>query len=338
MEQLTLVGSGGLEWHDVSAPRLEGPGEALVRPLAAARCDIDIAYVTGLLPAPRSFAIGHECIGEIIELGEGVAGFHVGQRVIVPFQISCGSCRRCRRGHTGTCEGVPFLSAYGMPISEREWGGALSEVVRVPFAEAMLLPAPDGVPAWCLAAAADNASDGWRCVAPFLQQSPGASVLVVAGMERSVALYAADAAVGLGAGQVDFLSPDAELLPLAERLGAHPIEARFEGKRGPYPITVDASCDPAGLQLALRSTEPEGVCVSPSYYPFGDTPVPLGHMYTKGIVFHTGRCHARTVLPAVASAIAAGRLHPEIITTRRVRWSQAAEAMAEPAVKLVVDR
>ncbi len=188
MEQLTLVAGGGLEWHDVAAPRLEGPGEVLVRPLAAARCDIDLPYVSGLLPAPRSFAIGHECVGEIVALGDSVAGFRVRQRVIVPFQISCGSCVRCRRGHTGSCEGVPFLSAYGMPISEREWGGALSEMLRVPFAEAMLLPAPEGVPAWCLAAAADNASDGWRCVAPFLARWPGADVLVVAGIERSVAL------------------------------------------------------------------------------------------------------------------------------------------------------
>jgi len=159
MQQLTMVGGDGLEWHDVAAPRLEGPGEALVRPLAVARCDIDINYATGLLPTPRSFAIGHECIGEIRELGGGVAGFHVGQRVIAPFQISCGRCRRCQRGHTGSCEGVPFLSAYGMPISEREWGGALSDVIRVPFAAAMLGGAIRVAPAsWLGAAVAGGAS------------------------------------------------------------------------------------------------------------------------------------------------------------------------------------
>ena len=65
------------------------------------------------------------------------------------------------------------------------------------------------------------------------------------------------------------------------------------GTDGPYDITVDSSVDPAGLSLAIRSTDHEGVCVCPMYY-FGETtPVPLGRMYTKGIHFHAGRCHAR---------------------------------------------
>lgn len=337
MEQLTVV-EGRLEWRDVATPRIETAQQALLRPLAVARCDIDLLYVSGMLPASRPFAVGHECVGEILELGDGVAGFEIGQRVIVPFQISCGECRRCRRGYTGSCEGVPFLSSYGMPLTEQEWGGALSAVIRVPFATAMLVLAPSDVPAWCLSAAADNASDGWRCVAPHLAAQPGASVLVVAGIERSVAIYAADAALALGAERVDVVAQDRELLGLAERIGAHPIDAPFQGTRGPYPITVDASCDPAGLRMALRSTEPEGVCVSPAYYPFDETPVPLGRMYTKGVTFHTGRCHARSILPDVAAAIASGRLHPELITTRRVPWADARAAMAEPAVKLVVDR
>jgi alcohol dehydrogenase len=202
----------------------------------------------------------------------------------------------------------------------------------------MLVPAPEHVPAWCLAAAADNASDGWRCVAPHLAERPGAPVLVVAGMAASIALYAADAALALGAERVDVVSPDAAVLSVAERIGATAIEAGFDGKRGPYPITVDAAGDPAGLRLAIRSTDLEGVCTSPVYYPGEETPLPLGRMYTKGIRLHTGRCHARSVIPAVADAIAGRRLHPDVIATRRVAWREAADAMAEPAVKLVIER
>ncbi len=114
--------------------------------------------------------------------------------------------------------------------------------------------------------------------------------------------------------------------------------ADFDGSHGPYPITVDGSGDPAGLRLAIDSTDLEGVCTSPTYYPRHETPVPLGRMYGKGIRFHTGRCHARGEIPAVADATANGRLHPEVIATRRVAWHDAAQAMAEPEVKLVVDR
>lgn len=202
MEQLTLVEAGRIEWREVPEPCIESASEALVRPLAVSRCDIDLPYVMGLLPPPRPFALGHECVGEIAALGDDVGSLHVGQRVIVPFQISCGRCPRCERGHTGSCATVPFLSAFGLPLSGREWGGALSGLLRVPFAEAMLFPAPEHVPAWCLAAAADNASDGWRCVAPHLAERPGAPVLVVAGVAASIALYAADAALALGAERV----------------------------------------------------------------------------------------------------------------------------------------
>ena len=338
MEQLTLGATGRIEWQDVPEPRIDGPDEALVRPLAVARCDIDLPYVTGLLPPPRPFALGHECVGEIVAVGDAVRARRVGERVIVPFQISCGRCPRCRRGHTGSCAAVPFLSAFGLPLSGREWGGALSDLIRVPFAEAMLVPAPADVPAWWLAAVADNASDGWRCVAPHLAALPGAPVLVVAAIAPSIALYAADAALALGAERVDVVSPNAAVLRVAERIGANAIESNFDGKRGPYPITVDASGIPEGLQLAIRSTDLEGVCVSPVYYPGDGTPVPMGRMYTKGIRLETGRCHARTVIPAVAEATAGGRLHPEVIASDRVPWRDAAAAMAEPAVKLVVER
>lgn len=338
MEQLTLVEQGKIEWQEVPAARLEGPGEALVRPLAVSRCDIDLPYVTGMLPPPRPFALGHECVGEVTAVGEAVTTVGVGDRVIVPFQISCGACARCRRGHTGSCEAVPFLSAFGLPLQAREWGGALSDAIRVPFADAMLVPAPMHVAPWALAAAADNAADGWRCVAPHLAARPGADVLVVAGLAPSIALYAADAALALGAGTVAVLSPSREILDVAARIGATPIESGFAGRHGTYQITVDTTVDPAGLALAIRATDHEGVCVCPVYY-FGEsTPVPLGRMYTKGVHFHAGRCHARQEIPAVAAAIAAGRLHGDVIATRRVGWREAATAMAEPAVKLVVER
>lgn len=338
MQQLTLVEKGRIEWREVAEPRLSGPGEAIVRPLAVTRCDIDILYANGLLAPPRPYALGHECVGEIVALGAGVKSLRVGQRVVVPFQISCGTCARCRRGHTGSCESVLFLSCYGIPLCEREWGGALSEAILVPFAEAMLVPAPEGVPAWCLAAAADNASDGWRCVAGPLAANPGAAVLIVAGVTPSIALYAADAALALGASRVDCVSQNPDILRVAESLGAHAIQAAYSDVRGSYPISVDCSGSYEGIRLALRAVDKEGVCTQPAWIPLKETAIPLGRMYTMGATLHVGRCHARATLPPVVDAIAAGRLHPEKITTRRATWGEAAEAMAEPNVKLVIDR
>ena len=100
MQALYFNGARCLEWRDVAQPRLEGAGEALVRPLAVATCDLDVAIVAGKGPFAPPFAIGHEFAGEIVELGDAVRNFRIGDRVAVAFQPSCGGCAPCRRGHT----------------------------------------------------------------------------------------------------------------------------------------------------------------------------------------------------------------------------------------------
>ena len=195
------------------------------------------------------------------------------------------------------------------------------------------------VPPWALAAAADNATDGWRCVAPHLAARPGATVLVVTGIAPSIALYAADAALALGASRVDVLSPNPEVL--AGR-GAHRrAPDRVEFRRQARSVRDHRRrLGRPGRARRSRSARPttRASASARSTISATSTPVPLGRMYTKGVHFHAGRCHARHEIPAVAAAIAAGRLHGDVIATRRVGWQDAAAAMAEPAVKLVVER
>lgn len=339
MEQLTCVGAGKIEWREVPAPTLQGDGEALVRPLAVARCDIDRYLASGLFPLRGPYALGHECVGEITALADDVRGLSIGQRVVVSFQVSCGRCRRCAAGHTALCEAMPTLSDYGMqPLSGVEYGGMLSDLIHVPFAEAMLQPVPHGSEPVALASVSDNVSDGYRAVAPHLAARPGSEVLIVAHGLPSIPLYALQAALALGAARVDLASQDAETLALAERLGAHGIETDFAKPPRGYPIVVDAGVSPTGLSYAIRATEPEGVCQGVSFYAGPPTPVPLGRMYTLGIQLVTGRCHAAALLPEVVRLIEAGRLRPEAVTTRVADWKDAADAFLEPAAKLVIQR
>ena len=178
MRQLTKVGKGRVEWREVAEPELNGPGEALVRPLAVALCDLDHLIVQGEAPIPGEIALGHEQVGEIVAVGDEVADHRVGERVVVPFQISCGACEFCRRGRTGDCAAVAPQSMYGFGMVGGDWGGALSDLVRVPFADAMLVPLPGGIEPVSLASAGDNVVDGWRTVSGPLSRRPGAPVLV----------------------------------------------------------------------------------------------------------------------------------------------------------------
>jgi threonine dehydrogenase-like Zn-dependent dehydrogenase len=338
MQQLTMTADRQVEWWDVPAPALQGSGEALVRPLAVALCDLDQPILRGDAPIPGPIAIGHEFVAEVTDVGDDVSAVAPGDRVVVPFQISCGACARCRRGQTGDCTSVAPRSMYGFGAFGGDWGGALSDLVRVPFADAMLVAAPAGIAPAVLASASDNIPDGWRTVAPYLAARPGADVLVVGGAARSIALYAVDAARALGAGRVGYADADPGRLAVAAELGAETVEGPPGASYGEFAITVDASGAHAGLHAALRSTEPGGVCTSIAIYYEPLTPVPLLEMYTTGVTLVTGRAMARATIPAVLERIAAGELHPDRVTSDVVPWEQAAEAVAESQTKLVIER
>jgi alcohol dehydrogenase len=367
MRALYFIEPGRLSWRDVPEPVLRHPREAIVRPLAVARCDLDLAVLRGEAPfrgralhwlrnhlppaigqrrifrnAPFKgpYAFGHECVAEVVEVGSAVRGARAGDRVVVPFQISCGACGRCDRRLTASCEGVPARSMYGFgDLGGAAWGGALAELLHVPFADAMLLPLPAALDPAALASGSDNVCDGWRTVAPFLAARPGAPVLVVGGGAQSVGLYAAGIAVALGAERVDYLDQDPLRLEVAARLGAHPIDAPYGAERRErYPITVDASADPAGLERALLAVEPGGTCTSVGIYYTPTTPMPLRSLYGTGITFITGRVHARTELPAVLDLVASGRFAPETVTTRLASWEEAPEALLDPGPKVVITR
>jgi len=253
--------------------------------------------------------------------------------------VSCGACASCGAGHSANCDAYPVLSDYGMqPLSGVEYGGMLSDAVRVPHAEAMLQPVPEGIDPVAIASLPDNVLDGYRTVAPHLAEMPGADVLVVCHGSRSIALYAAQAALALGAGRVDFACDDEAALSLASDLGASPRPTDFGRRERRYPIVADCGMRAEGLRYALGSTEPEGVCHSASYLPLPETGLPLGKLYTLGVRFFIGRAHSASLLPELVRLVAERRLQPEKVTTRVVEWEQAAEAWLEDSIKLVVRR
>jgi alcohol dehydrogenase len=338
MLQLVYVGPGRLEWREAPEPSLDSDAAALVRPVAVATCDLDALIVAGRSPFAPPFALGHEGVAEVLDVGDDVEGISPGDLVTVPFQISCGSCAACRQGRTGNCREVDFMSTYGFGPAVERWGGFLADVVAVPYAEHMLVPFPSGLEPAALASASDNLSDAWRTVAPALAHERGAPVLVVGGAGAgSIGLYAVALALALGAQSVTYVDADPGRRNTAAGLGAE-VVAELPRRLGPYPITVDSSADADGLRLALRSTAPDGTCTSTGIY-FERQELPLLEMYSKGITFHTGRGHVRRAIPEVLGLAASGALHPEAVTSRIVAWQDAPAALlAGDWTKLVIER
>ena len=335
MQALQASPGGRLSWRRVPAPEFPGPEGAVVRPLAMATCDLDRPIMLGASPFPLPLQLGHECVAEVLAVGERVRGFAPGERVVVPFQINCGRCLACRGGHTGNCLGVPPLSMYGMGLIAGCWGGAFAELLAVPFADAMLVALPAGVDPAAAASVSDNVCDAYRHIAPHLPQllaRDAASEVLILGapssrspFTASVPLYAGLIARALGARHVHLADARSHVRAHAERLGLHALTPRELRRRGPAPLVVDVSAGRLGL--ALSKTAADGICSSSGSL-HRSTRVPTLHMYTHNVTLHFARTHARAEMPAVLELLANGALQPELVTTEVATLAEAPRALA----------
>jgi threonine dehydrogenase-like Zn-dependent dehydrogenase len=340
MRALVFRGPMALAWEEVETPKLVEPRDALVRPIAVARCDLDPAIALGLYPMPAPFVMGHEMVGEVVAVGEAISNVRLGDKVIVPFQLSCMTCAPCLRGHSNACVNVPSGTAFGLgPHGGIDLGGALAELVRVPWADVMLIPLPEGMDPVVAAGIPDNVSDGYRCVAAPLAERPGAPVLVVGGLAPSVGLYAVMAGLALGAERVVYVDDDAARLELAAAAGAEVVNAKDQwdslklAER--FPIVVDANVLDPGRNFALRSVEPCGVCTSVSGGASSRSNLPLQSMYLKGVRYEIGRVHACATARPVLDLVSSGALDPARIINKVVPFSEAVEGMILPVTKVV---
>jgi alcohol dehydrogenase len=335
MRTLTFVRPGALEWRDAADPLLEGDGEALVRPIAATTCDLDQLVIRGQTPFEGPFSLGHECVAEIVDLGEEVNGLTPGQRVVVTYHIACGECARCRAGMTAHCEAVPYGAMFGLPAG-RDWGGLFADLVRVPYANSMLAPVPDELDHVSLASAGDNLALAFECVAPHLEQRTGATVLILG--SGSVGLFATELAAALGAGRIVYVDRDVAHGELARSLGAEATDRPPGRDEGAFDVAVDAAMDEDWLRDALRLLEPEGVLECPTIYFKEAVGLPLFPMAIRGVHFHTGRGNAGAHIPRLLELVAAGTIRPGEIASEVLEWDLAPEALAEPTLKPVFIR
>ncbi|KAA8885816.1 alcohol dehydrogenase catalytic domain-containing protein [Nocardia colli] len=339
MKRLMLTGPGELRWEEHPEPELAEPGQALVRPIALATCDIDPAVLRGAFPLPGPYSFGHEGVVEVVAIGDAVRTVAVGDRVVVPFQISCGTCPACLRGRTGNCTSHPPLSSYGLgPLGGLDWGGLWADLALIPHADAMLVPLPPGIDLVAVASASDNIPDGYRAVGPQLADNPGAEVLIIGGPAApSIGLYAAGLAVALGSARVVYLDDSVERLEIAKSLGAEAIEGPRDARVGRFPITVESAGGAKALRAAIDATAYDGWSTSVSVQ-LTDVPLPIFEMYSRCCTFHTGRAHARPAIPEVLDLVAAGRFDPSLVTTRTANWDDAVDALLETPMKLVAVR
>lgn len=340
MQSLVYVGPRQLAWRETPTPLIEADHHALVRPIASTACDLDRRILAGTTPMTAPFAIGHEAVGEILDLGPEAAdgGLRPGMRVVIPWHLSCGTCHQCRSQRPANCTTTPPLASYGTPLGGHH-GGLYDDVVRVPWAAHSLIPVPSEVPSALAVSCSDQMVDAYGAVAPTLTREPGTNVLVVGGL-ASLGLWVVMFAVALGAGEVVYVDADPEATALAETLGATRTVLGETPDRvdGDFALTVDVGGDAErSLGCAMRSVAPGGTTVGRCVY-FGAPPIPYWDFFTTDATFKTGMPHATPHIAPVLELLRSGAADPRPVFSGPFAYDDAPDVLLDPPRKPVFER
>ena len=299
MKGIVFHAPGDFRTERVDDPRLEADTDAIVRVEAAAICGSDLhvyrGHETGI---EQGCVVGHEFLGEVVEVGKAVRGVRLGERVVSPFTTSCGACPACDEGLTARCD-------HGQLFGWREHGhglhGAQAEYVRVPLADASLVAIDAELPGEEALLAGDVLSTGYFC-ADAARFGEGATVVVLGC--GPVGLMATACARELGAGRVLAVDSIAERLELARSFGAEPVDLspgtgavvesvrEATGGRGADAV-LEVVGHPSASRLAMDLVRPGGTIAAAGVHTeanFAFSPV---EAYDKNLTYVAGRCSAR---------------------------------------------
>jgi threonine dehydrogenase-like Zn-dependent dehydrogenase len=260
-------------WHDVGKisvdevpmPTIQDPADAIVRITTSAICGTDLHFIRGTVPGMRPGTIlGHEAVGVIEELGPQVRDFTVGDRVVIPSTIACGSCVYCRAGYYAQCDNAnpngpdAGTAYYGGPMSTGPFDGLQAEYARVPFAHTNLVAIPPGVSDEQAIMVSDIFPTAW--FGARLAEVSSGDVVAVLGA-GPVGQLAALLARMQGAGRVLIVDGNADRLELARLQNAetinfnaeHPVQAIKELTAG---IGADRIIDAVGIDAQMPAGGP----------------------------------------------------------------------------------
>ena len=297
MKAVVFRGIESVEVADAPEPRVLEPGDALVAVRLTAVCGSDLHVYRGrergLDPGT---VMGHEMVGEVIEVGSDVRRFRPGDRIAAPFTTSCGACFYCEAGLTCRCERGQL---FGWVSAGSGLAGTQAERVRVPLADTTLLALPADVPAEAGLLLGDALSTGFFA-ADLAGVRPG-GVAVVLGC-GPVGLMAVVAACERRADRVLAVDGVAERLDLATSFGAVPINL---GRERPLDV-VRSATEGRGADFVIEAVgAPEATRLAFDLARFGGTVGAVGvhtepqlafspgEAYDKNLTYRAGRCPAR---------------------------------------------
>ncbi|HZS37354.1 MAG TPA: zinc-binding dehydrogenase [Polyangia bacterium] len=271
MRATVFLGKDRIRVEERERPRA-GVGEAVIHVTLTTICGTDLHILRGEYPVEPGLVVGHEPVGVIEELGAGVTGYSVGDRVLVGAITPCGQCRACLSNHAAQCGHGGDVEALGGWRFGNTIDGAQAEYLRVPYAQANLCKIPDDVSDEQAVLLADIASTGLSG-AESGGVRPGDAVVVFA--QGPIGLFATAGARLMGASLVIGVDGDDTRLAMSRRMGAdvaldfRKTDVLAELKRltgGGVDVAIEALGTQATFEQALRSLRPGGTLSSLGVY------------------------------------------------------------------------
>lgn len=326
MMGLSLYGEKDVRYEESDDPVLSNPEDVLVKMTQCSICGSDLHLYHGARWSTRpNFGLGHEAIGEVVEVGREVKRLKVGDQVMLPASTGCGKCSYCAIGLVGKCEGAG-MRVYGIGDV---LDGCQAEAIIVPTGDFNAIPIPDGVTpeqALMLTDALPTAYLG--CINGDI--GPGKSVVII-GL-GPIGLLAVECAFALGASRVFAVDLVAKRREAAQALGAIPLDpsVAVESVRDAtagrmVDCTVEVVGATATVDLAIALTGVQGsvsvIGANIETYQF-----PMMAAFMKGLTFRTSICSVQQNMRELIALVQGGRIRPERVISHRMKLSEGATA------------
>jgi alcohol dehydrogenase len=333
MRAVVYAGDGVVRVDTVADPRVEHPEDAVVRVVRSAVCGTDLHVIAHPDQLPVGFVLGHEFVGEVVEVGAGVRGHAIGDLVAGTNYTACGRCWWCRRGAHWHCPERRFFgtgTAFGPPLP-----GAQAELVRVPYSDAVLHAIPPEVSADAAIFLTDTLATGYAAV-QRAELRPGDTLAIIGG--GPVGQLTSLAAQAAGAGIVLVVEPVATRRELAQTHGAlavTPDGARglvdeLTDRRGADAV-VDAAGGRGGLEAALRLVRARGVVVGAGVQDDASWPMPAAVAFDDELTVRFVIGDLMRDYDALLALLRSGVIDPTVLASQVTGLDEIPEAYARMA-------
>jgi len=234
MKALVYHGTHDIRYDTVPDPTIEDDRDAIIKVSSCAICGSDLHLYDGFMPGMQSGDImGHECMGEVVEVGKDAKSLKVGDRVVIPFTICCGECYQCKRGNWSVCErtnrnkkladtmfGHTAAGLFGYTHLTGGYPGGQAEYLRVPFADHTHIKVPSTMTDEQLLFLSDILPTGWQAAVHCDIEPTDTVAIWGAG---PVGQFCIKSAILLGAKRVIAIDRIPERLAMARANGAETI-------------------------------------------------------------------------------------------------------------------